>query len=173
MTTSHRSDDADSPPSRGALPPQAETPQARPQVAPDGPTSGLKGGHGAKTQVIRDRAITALLAGLSIAAAARQAGASERSVKRWLGEDASFQAALAEARRSAFEAALGRLQVLTGRAVAAMEDLLKKTTPPAVRLGAARSVIEVGLHQRDAEMIVRRLDQIEAFQRQRRESRRR
>ena len=35
-----------------------------------------------------------------------------------------------------------------------------------MRLGAARTVVELGIHQHDAETIVQRLDEIEAYQKQ-------
>ena len=52
------------------------------------------------------------------------------------------------------------------RAVGTLEDLLDAKSYPSVRLGAARTVVEIGLHQYDADTIMRKLDQIEAHQRQ-------
>ena len=43
--------------------------------------------------------------------------------------------------------------------------LMRPGEPPGVRLGAARTVAELGIHRDDAENIMRRLDEIEAFQR--------
>jgi hypothetical protein len=43
--------------------------------------------------------------------------------------------------------------------------MLGTSNPPAVRLGAARTVAEIGMHQYDAETILRKLDEIEARQR--------
>ena len=43
--------------------------------------------------------------------------------------------------------------------------LLADKEPPAVRLGAARTVADIGLHQHDAETILKKLDKIEARQR--------
>jgi gamma-glutamylcyclotransferase (GGCT)/AIG2-like uncharacterized protein YtfP len=48
-----------------------------------------------------------------------------------------------------------------------MQDLLGAKQYPAVRLGAARTVAE--MHQYDADTILRKLDEIEAAQRQRRQ----
>ena len=48
-----------------------------------------------------------------------------------------------------------------------IEDLLDATQSPNVRLGAARTVAEMGIHQHDADTIMRKLDEIEAAQRQR------
>ena len=35
-----------------------------------------------------------------------------------------------------------------------------------MRLGAARAVTEIGIHQHDAETILKKLDEIETYQRQ-------
>jgi hypothetical protein len=51
------------------------------------------------------------------------------------------------------------------RAVDTLAALLGDKEPPAVRLGAARTVTDIGLHQYDAEMILKKLDDIEARQR--------
>jgi hypothetical protein len=37
---------------------------------------------------------------------------------------------------------------------------------PAVRLGAARTVADLGIHHNDAETIMRKLDELEAYHRQ-------
>ena len=59
-----------------------------------------------------------------------------------------------------------RVQALTAKAVTTLEDLLGRKDSPSVRLGAARTVVEVGIHQHDAEHILHKLDEIEASQRQ-------
>ncbi len=79
-------------------------------------------------------------------------------------EDAAFQAALASARRATFEAGMHRVQALTARAVETLEDLLGATQHPAVRLGAARTLVELGVNRHDADTVMRRLGEIEAAQ---------
>jgi hypothetical protein len=44
---------------------------------------------------------------------------------------------------------------------------------PTVRLGAARTVVELGIHQHDAETILKRLEELEATHRQQETARRR
>ena len=51
------------------------------------------------------------------------------------------------------------------RAVDTLAALLADKEPPALRLGAARTVADIGLHQYDAETILKKLDEIEARQR--------
>ena len=56
---------------------------------------------------------------------------------------------------------MSRVQALTGRAVDTLEDLLGAEKYPNVRLGAARTIAEIGIHQHDAEHILHKLDEIE------------
>ena len=93
----------------------------------------------------------------------------ERTLRRWLTEDSAFKAEYEAARSAMFQAGMSRIQALAGRAVDALEDLLGAKQYPAVRLGAARTVAEIGIHQYDADTILRKLDKIEAAQRQRRQ----
>ncbi len=142
------------------------TPPEWPQTAPEGCDSA-RPGHGSKTGATRERAIVAILAESTIGAAAKRAGIGERTLRRWLTEDEAFQGALAEARCLAFEAGMGRVQALTARAVEALDELLGAKKCPSVRLGAARTVAELAIHQHDADTIMRKLDVIESYQRQR------
>jgi hypothetical protein len=56
---------------------------------------------------------------------------------------------------------------LTGVTFDTLATLMRPGVPPSVRLGAARTVAELGLHQHDANTIMERLDEIEANLRQR------
>ena len=123
-------------------------------------------GHGAKTAAVREQAIVALLSEPTLGQAAARCGVTERTLRRWLAEDA-FNAEYEAARRSTFQAAISRIPALTVKAVTTLDDLLGKTKPPAVRLGAARTVAEIGMHQYDAETILKKLDDLEARQRRR------
>jgi hypothetical protein len=67
-----------------------------------------------------------------------------------------------------FRAGMDRAQALVGRAIDTLEDLLGEKDAPSVRLGAARTVAEIGMHQYEAEHILRKLNEIEAAHRQRR-----
>ena len=123
-------------------------------------------GHGAKSQAVRDRAVLALLSEKSIPKAAAKCKIGERTLHRWLTSDAAFQAEYSAARQAAFEAGMSRVQALTGKAVEVLDELLDATDHPNVRLGAARTVAELSLHQHDADTILRKLDEIETAQRQ-------
>src|SRR5579859_1102447 len=110
-------------------------PLERPQTAADSrKRSGC--GHGARTAAAREQAILALLSERTIGQAATHAGVGERTLRRWMSEDAVFQAEYESARRATFQAAVSRIASLTVRAVEALEELLGDTKHPAVRLGA-------------------------------------
>ena len=133
----------------------------RPQMAADGRVKG----HGTKPAPVREQAILALLSERTLELAAARANVGDRTLRRWLTEDTKFQADYAAARKAASEAGMSRMQALTSRAVNTLEDLLGAKDHPTVRLGAARTLVEMGMHQHDAETIVRKLDEIEAVQR--------
>jgi hypothetical protein len=50
------------------------------------------------------------------------------------------------ARQALHRAGMARVQALTGKGVATLEELLDAKEFPAVRLGAARTVLELGMH---------------------------
>ena len=137
----------------------------RPQKSAD--ASDL-GGHGAKSAAVRERAILALLSERTIGQAAAKADVNERTLRRWASEDEAFQAEYAAARQAAFQVGMNRIQTLTALAVDTLEELLGEKKHPNVRLGAARTVAEIGIHQHDAETILKKLGEIEAYQGQHR-----
>jgi transposase-like protein len=119
-------------------------------------------GHGAKTAAIRERAVLALLSERTISNAARKSGVNEKTLRRWLSEDEAFKTDYSRVRRAVFETGMSRVQALVGRAVDTLDELLNVKKHPAVRLGAARTVVELGLHQHDAETIMRKLEELES-----------
>jgi hypothetical protein len=55
--------------------------------------------------------------------------------------------------------------VVAAQAVDTLAGPQRDSAPPSVRLGAARTVAELGIHRDDAETIMRKLGEIEALQR--------
>ena len=151
---------------------EQESTAERPQVPSGARHSGGKG-HGRKSEAMREQAVLALLSERTIGAAALQCGVNERTLRRWLTEDVAFIADYDAARLATFQAGISRVQALTAKAVDTLEDLLDAEKHPAVRLGAARTVAEIAMHQHDADTIMRRLGDIEAHQRQQHAERRR
>lgn len=144
-------------------------------VAPECPQKAVEGrdtlaeGHGRKSAAVREQAILALLTERTLPKAAARCGVSERTLRRWQTEDTAFKTEYETARIATFQAGMGRIQMLVGQAVNTLEDLLAATESPSVRLGAARTIAEIGIHQHEADTILRKLSEIEAAQeRQRR-----
>ncbi len=73
-----------------------------------------------------------------------------------MADDEAFKEELATARRAMFEAAMNRLQPLAAQAMETLAAPMEPTEPPSVRLGAARTVVELGIHRDDAETILRK-----------------
>lgn len=109
----------------------------------------------------RERAIVALLSTRTLGEAAKSAGLGERTLRRWLSEDAEFRDAVMTARRATFDAAVERVQGLMGAAVNVLEDLMLDARHPAARLGAAKLIIELAINRSDAEQLVARIEQLE------------
>ena len=114
---------------------------------------------------MRERAVVALLSEKTIADAAEKADVNEKTLRRWLSEDEAFQTEYAAARNAAYQAGIHRAQALTALAMDTLEELLDAKINANVRLGAARTVAEIGIHQHDAETILQKLDAIESDQR--------
>ena len=93
--------------------------------------------------------------------AAKQAGVDERTLRTWMTLDAQFQADLAAARRATFDAGMARVEALAARAVATLEDLLDCNEQPSARLGAARTLLELGVNRHDAETLLLRIEDLE------------
>jgi hypothetical protein len=134
-----------------------------PQTSADAREKGATpNGHGAKSDAVREAAIQALLTEKSIQRAAERCRVNERTLRRWLTDDAAFMAEYDHARQALHRAGMARVQALTGKGVETLEELLDAKKFPAVRLGAARTVVELGIHQHDTETILRKLEDLEA-----------
>ena len=82
---------------------------------------------------------------------AERCGVNERTLRRWLAHDPEFKAEHDAARRALYEVGMCRVQALTAKGVETLEELLDAKKFPAVRLGAARTLVEFGIHQHDTE----------------------
>ena len=136
-----------------------------PQDAPGARKKGGSAGHGAASDSVRQRAILELLTGRTFGAAAKKVGVNERTLRKWATEDETFKAELKAAQQAMFQAGMSRIQGLTARAVDTFGELLGADQPATVRLGAARTVLEMGIHQHDAETIRQKLAEVEEHQR--------
>lgn len=108
------------------------------------------------------RAIAALLAQPSIAAAARAVGVGRMTLNRWLG-NADFRAALAEAEATYVDESLRNLVRTCNQAVSVLEDVMSDPKATAsVKVRAAASVLDNLLKLRehvDFDARIRRLEE--------------
>ncbi len=105
--------------------------------------------------------IAALAGGATILDAAEQGGVNERTVRRRL-EDADFKRQVNAARAELIAAAVGKLAGASTKAVETLEDLLDEPTAPAVRLGSARAILELGAKLREGLELEVRIAELEA-----------
>jgi hypothetical protein len=107
-----------------------------------------------------DALLLALACGASVESAARQCGLSERTVYRRLAEPA-FRQRLQQLRTDMVQRTAGALTAAATEAVRTLLELQKAAAPPAVRLGAARSILEIGIKVREAADLEERLSALE------------
>ena len=91
---------------------------------------------------VQDKAITALLASVTVEAAAKKVGVSDRTLHRWLKEPA-FRQSYLSARRLVMEQAVGSLQRASLGAVEALVRNLKCGVP-GTEVRAAQVILEAG-----------------------------
>jgi transposase-like protein len=108
----------------------------------------------------REAAILALACGETVSDAARKAGVVERTIYRWLKEE-GFRQEIATARAEMFNRALGRLAEGAVASVLMLRQLCLKAKSEAVRLAAARTILEQGTKVRESVEFEHRLQALE------------
>jgi hypothetical protein len=108
-----------------------------------------------------DALLLALACGAAVEAAARQCGLSERTVYRRLREP-DFRRRLQELRADMVQRTAGALTAAATEAVRTLLALQKETAPAAVRLGAARAILELGVKMRETAELMDRVAALEA-----------
>jgi hypothetical protein len=106
------------------------------------------------------RAIVALLESPSVLSAAERAGVNRNTLNRWLALPA-FRSALDRAKEETFNAAMARIASASGEATNTLLKLLTAESE-AVRLGAARAIIEAAAGHLDTRAIAEQLADLEA-----------
>ena len=107
-----------------------------------------------------DALLLTLACGASVDQAARQCGLSTRTVYRRLA-DSAFRQQLQALRADLVQRTAGALTAAATEAVRTLLELQKPSAPPAVRLGAARSVLEIGMKVREVADLEERLAALE------------
>jgi hypothetical protein len=103
----------------------------------------------------------ALACGATVESAARQCRLSERTIYKRL-KDPAFKNRLQEVRNDIIARTTGALTAAATESVRTLLELQKSASPPAVRLGAARAVLEIGIKLREAADLNKRLEEMEA-----------
>jgi hypothetical protein len=118
-------------------------------------------GHGAKFGRKKEEAIAALLSERSIEEAARVCGMSAKTLLRWL-KITEFRSAYLEARGQALGQSNARLQQATSAAVTTLLKLMvSPEAPPATRVRAAQSVVELAQKSFELDNLELRLARLE------------
>ena len=117
---------------------------------------------GRKRKDIDERLLLALACGLNVEAAGRAAGVSEATVYRRM-RDPAFCQRLKEVRSDMVQRTSGMLTAAGAEFVKTLLALVKETVPPAVRLGAARAGLELGMRIRETAELEARIAALEAM----------
>ncbi len=107
-----------------------------------------------------DIALQALACGASVEMAAQKAGISKRTLQRRLA-DPEFRRQMQAIRGEMVQRLAGTMTAAGTEAMKTVLDLLKGNTPANVRLGAARTIFEIGVKFREAADFEERLATLE------------
>jgi hypothetical protein len=103
----------------------------------------------------------ALAGGATVRDAAAAAGIGERTATRRMA-DAAFRQRVGQLRAEMTGRALGKLSDGMAEAVDVLRQLLATGTPPTVRLGACRAMLELGVRLRENVELEERIAALEA-----------
>jgi hypothetical protein len=119
------------------------------------------GASGRNLTLRQQKTIMALLQEPTIEKAAALASVGEASVYRWLRQD-GFRHAYQVARREAVSQTVARLQKVSSEAADVLACLMRNgELPGSVRLGAAKSVLEMSLKGLETEDLSARIETLE------------
>jgi hypothetical protein len=107
-----------------------------------------------------DKLLLALACGATVENAARQCQLCKRTVYRRM-EEPDFRRRVQAMRAEMVQRTAGALTAAGSEAVRTLLELLKATNPGATRLGAARSVLEIGMKAREFAELEERLAALE------------
>jgi hypothetical protein len=105
--------------------------------------------------------LMALACGATVEAAAQKAGLGRTTVFRRL-QDPEFQTRLQQIRSDMLKRATATLTAASTEAIKTLLALQQATIPHAVRLGAARSILEIGIKMREVADMEERIVALES-----------
>jgi hypothetical protein len=94
--------------------------------------------------------------------AAKKAGCGVRTLRRWMAEDADFTARVKELRAEMTSQAVGRLVASMTKAAEQLAILAVRGSREAIRLQAAKAVLELAIRVRETEELEERIVALEA-----------
>ena len=97
---------------------------------------------------VEERLIQTLACGASIEGAARECGASSRTIHRRLA-DPQFRRRVQQIRSDMMQRIAGSLTAASTEAMRTLIELMKPTSPATIRLGAARTVLECAMRMNE------------------------
>jgi hypothetical protein len=113
----------------------------------------------------QEQSITALLVQGSLQAAAEASGVHEKTLRRWLRDDAVFQMAYREARRAVVQQAIVQVQRATGEAVETLRAVMQDSEAPAsAKVSAAKTILETAVKAVELEDLEARIVALETAQ---------
>jgi hypothetical protein len=118
-----------------------------------------------KVTARQERVITELLTQATTRKAAKSAGVSEQTVRRWRACDANFIARYNEARREVFESGMKFCNAVSGGSAQVLWNIAKdEQSPPAARVSAARAILHFNMLGWEKLEVVQRLEKLEQNQ---------
>ena len=109
----------------------------------------------------QQKALAALIRAPTRAAAAEEAGVGTSTLRRWLHEDAEFQAAYRAAMSELLEDASTQAKRNLSRALSVLAEIMETGDSAQVRVSAARSTLAYSLKLTEAADILARIDAVE------------
>lgn len=113
----------------------------------------------------KERALEALMHNTTLTAAAAQAGLSRKTLQRYMQNDAEFIERYNEEKDKLISGATDALQKVMNPAIEALAGIVEdEGINPAVRIQAARAVLDYALKLTETQDIISRLDALESMQ---------
>ena len=101
----------------------------------------------------------------SLQAAAAASGIHEKTLRRWLRKDATFQMAYRDARRQIVQQAIVQVQQATGNAVETLRKVMQAAEAPAsAKVSAAKTILETAIKAVELEDLEARIVALEEAQ---------
>ncbi|KAF5038658.1 hypothetical protein DSECCO2_551980 [anaerobic digester metagenome] len=115
-----------------------------------------------KTDIMREKILSALLSCSSVKAAAEKAGVSPRTVYNYMNRDPTFKQRYEKEKAQLVTAATEQIQRSLSPAITALSSIAEdEAVPPAARVQAARALLEYGIRLTEIDDIYKRLDELE------------